>query len=340
MEVAPELLVAGAFLALAVAIVAVIVLARAAVRVPAAARPRRRRRGWRPEPRSSPRFGLPELAHRLGLTPAEVDDFRPAYREIRVPKRSGGERILRAPDDRTKALQRRILRRLLARLPVHPSCHGFERGRSIATNAGPHAGRAVVLHLDIRDFFGATSPARVRRLYRVVGWDREAARILTRLTTYGGGLPQGAPTSPSLANLVNVLLDARLSGLAAVQGAVYTRYADDLTFSWPRDDGEAVRTVIRATKRILRQHGYELHEGRKLRVRRRYERQLVTGLVVNRRVALPRWRRRWLRSVEHHLAMGRPATLTRAQLTGWHAFELMLEGRGDRPSARPPTSGT
>ena len=274
---------------------------------------------------TAPRFRIDDLATRLGVPADELRRARPRYGTFTIPKRSGGVRTITAPDAATKALQRRILRQLLATLPVHEACHGFERGRSIISNAGPHVGRPVVVRMDIEDFFASTATQRIRRFYRVIGWDRESARILTGLTTLNGGLPQGAPTSPRLANLVNVRLDARLAGLAASNGARYTRYADDLTFSFDADVHDRIRAVIRATKRFLAHDRYRLHEGRKLRIRRQHQRQLVTGLVVNRRAGLPRPRRRWLRAVEHHLRAGRPATLNEAQLTGWRAFELMVE---------------
>ena len=232
------------------------------------------------------------------------------------------------PDDATKALQRRLLRRLLARVPVHPAAHGFERGRSIVSNAAPHTGRAVVVRMDVIEFFGTTSARRVRRLFRVLGWDAETAELLTGLTTHDGGLPTGAPTSPRLANLVNVLLDARLAGLAEALGARYTRYADDLTFSFERDDHAALVDLLGATRRIARAHGYDLHVERKLQIRRRHHRQTVTGLVVNERVALPRQRRRWLRAVEHRIYSGREATLTQGaadRLAG-----VRIDGRGVR----------
>jgi hypothetical protein len=298
---------------------------------------RERRRSRR---QTKPRFGVDELARRLGLEPAELRSVRASYREFEIPKRSGGSRRILAPDAATKQLQRRILARLLARLPAHPAVHGYERGRSIATNASAHEQAAVVLKLDIRDFFGATKAARIRRYFRVVGWDRESARILTRLTTRDGGLPAGAPTSPRLANLVNVMLDARLAGLAAREGATYTRYADDLTFSFATDDGAAARRVIRVARRILRAERYELHLARKLQVRRRWERQLVTGLVVNERVALPRDRRRWLRAVEHHLAVGRPASLTPDAVAAWRGLQTMVESQAAAARrARAPGGG-
>jgi RNA-directed DNA polymerase len=283
------------------------------------------------EAESRTRFDIEELAKRTGLTVSELRAARPTYRRVPVPKRSGGTRELLVPDDATKVLQRRLLRRVLARVPVHPAAHGFERGRSIVSNAAPHTGRTVVVRMDVIEFFGTTSVRRVRRLFRVLGWDAETAELLTRLTTHDGGLPTGAPTSPRLANLVNVLLDARLTGLAEALGARYTRYADDLTFSFDGDDHAALVDLLGATRRIARAHGYRLHVERKLQIRRRHHRQTVTGLVVNERVALPRQRRRWLRAVEHRIYSGREATLTREQLTGWQALESMVEAPGVDP---------
>jgi retron-type reverse transcriptase len=279
------------------------------------------------------RFGLDELAARSGLTIESLRAMRPTYHSVRVPKRSGGERVLRVPDGATKAMQRRLLRGVLGRVPVHPAVHGFERHRSIVTNASSHVGSAVLVKMDIVDFFDSTRERRIRRLFRVLGWDAEAAEILTRLTTEDGHLPQGAPTSPRLANLVNARLDARLSGLARALGATYTRYADDLTFSFAEDDHGAIADLLAGTKRIVRQEGYRLHLDRKLQIRRRHHRQTVTGLVVNTNVALPRARRRWLRAVEHHVYSGKPASLSRDQLTGWQAFESMVD-----VARRPPTS--
>ena len=294
--------------------------------------------------------GVEELARRLGMTGAELLAVRPAYREFTIPKRSGGARRILAPADDLKVLQRRILRRLLARLRAHPAATGFERGRSIVTNARAHVGQAVVVRLDLKDFFPATKAERVRRYFRKVGWNRPAARLLTRVCTFDGGLPQGAPTSPRLSNLVNYRLDARLAGLAVSQqlrnprtneplddrpiGATYTRYADDLTFSFPSDDPDAIQYVVRMARTIVADVGYELHRGHKLRVLRRHARQQVTGLVVNARVNLPRATRRWLRAVEHRAATGRSPTLTPAQLAGWRALQQMVAKQSEPDSSR------
>src|SRR5262249_46385399 len=157
-----------------------------------------------------------------------------------------------------KALQRRLLHEILERIPPHPAVHGYRRGRSVVTHAATHCGRRVVLCFDLRHFFPSVPAARVHGLWRTAGYPTEGARLLTGLcstvvpeevwqTAPGRDssgaaweerqrfrsphLPQGAPTSPALANLCAHRLDCRLHGLAQSLGAVYTRYADDLAFS-------------------------------------------------------------------------------------------------------------
>ncbi len=269
-------------------------------------------------------LGVAELALRLGLTEAELRTLAPRYNSFRVPKRSGGERVIHEPEEALKRVQRLILRRLLKRLRSHAAAHGFERGRSIVTAALPHARRAVVLRMDVQDFFASTKAARVESYFGNVGWNAEAAALLARLCTHAGGLPQGAPTSPRLSNLVNFRLDARLSALARASGAAYTRYADDMTFSFDADERENIVSVIRTAKKILGEEGYRLHTNRKLRVLRRHARQTVAGLVVNDGVRLPRPTRRWLRAVEHRASHSRETTLTPAQLEGWRALARMV----------------
>jgi len=270
-----------------------------------------------------------ELARRLDVSPDDLRNMQPAYAEFTVPKRSGGTRRIAAPSPELKALQRRILRRLLRRLPVHASVTGFERGHSIVSNAAFHARRAVVVRMDVQDFFASTTAKRIRKYFQKIGWNREVADLLVRLCAHEGGLPQGAPTSPRLSNLVNFRLDTRLTALAAKHGAAFTRYADDLTFSFPEDKPSRYRAVIFGAKWILDDHGYRIHHKRKLHVRRRYDRQVVTGLVVNERVALPRETRRWLRAVEHRARTGGAPTLTPQQLAGWRALQHMIETQRD-----------
>lgn len=270
-----------------------------------------------------------DLARRLERRADELRAFVPAYREFSVPKRSGGTRHISAPDRGTRELQRAIARRILGRSPIHSAVLGFERGRSTVDHARRHSGQAVVVRMDIEDFFGSTAADRVRRYFRHV-WDADAAALLMRLTTHNGSLPQGAPTSPSLSNRLNRRLDARLAAFAHSRQAVYSRYADDITFSLSTDDARTVHALIRFTDKVVTQAGYRLHRRRKLHVRRRHERQLVGGLVVNDAPRLPRERRRWLRAVEHRAAKGATPTLSARQLEGWRAYRSMVEGQHPR----------
>jgi RNA-directed DNA polymerase len=310
-------------------------------------------KGAERKPRAgSPQYTVDELARRLGMSPAALRESRVEYRTFSIPKRAGGERWLAAPSHDLKALQRTILRRLLRRLKAHPAATGFERGQSIATNARSHAGAAVIVRLDIKSFFTSTLAERVKKFFLNIGWNEEAADLLVKLTTFKDALPQGAPTSPRLANLVNFRLDARLSGLAAKFGAVYTRYADDMTFSFKKDSGKAAtvinprngkrvpginnksggaaRNLVACAKRIVNSEGYAIHGRKKLSIRRKHQRQVVTGLVVNDGARLPREVRRRLRAIGHRLRTGKEATITAQQLAGWKALESMIEKQSGR----------
>jgi retron-type reverse transcriptase len=275
-----------------------------------------------------PRRTLDTLAKRLGYSTDALRAMRPAYTEFRKQKRGGGVRVLFAPDANTKGVQRRILALVLNASRSHPAAYGYERGRGTVDHANVHAGQAVVIGIDIRDFFPSTDAAWVREYFIAVGWDAKAAGVLTKLTTHDGSLPQGAPTSPKLSNLVNHLLDARLQALAKAFGARYSRYADDITFSLAHDDQRLVKNLVNLTSSVLFDCGYQMHNKKKLFVRRKHQRQQICGLVVNNgppRVS--RETKRMLRAVEHRLAKGKKATLTREQVAGWRGYIAMVEGK-------------
>lgn len=227
------------------------------------------------------------------------------YRRFRIPKRTGGERLISAPRHRLKAAQRWILDHLLDKLPLSPSAHGFRREHSIVSNARPHVGAQVVVNVDLRDFFPTVSYRRVKGLFRKLGYAEEVATLLgllcteaetieTRLdgVTYyvargARHLPQGAPTSPAITNLLCRRLDQRLTGFANKHGLVYTRYADDLTLSGSADARVHVGAMLAVLSKVARQEGFTVHPD-KVSVKRRGRRQEVTGLVVNERVAVDR----------------------------------------------------
>lgn len=275
------------------------------------------------------RFSLPvlrteyDLAELLGISRSRLRWFthdKPAdtvchYACYTIPKRSGGERPIMAPLPELKALQRTILRDILARIPPSNQAHGFVMQRSIVTNAQPHTGKQIVLNLDLKDFFPSITFARVRGWFISIGYPFSVASTLALLCTEHPREPfdhdgtryyvstgprclvQGAPTSPALANLIAWRLDRRLNGLARKHGFDYTRYADDLTFSG--NDITTAMHIRRTAKHIIEDEDFVLHPD-KTRVVRRSSRQVVTGVIVNDRVNTPRWFRRRVRAILHN----------------------------------------
>ena len=270
---------------------------------------------------------------------------------------SGPARVIEAPKGRLKAIQRQILHAILDRIPVHDAAHGFVRGRSARTHAALHTGRALVLRLDLEDFFACVSAARVFAIFRTAGYPEAVAHALTALSTnvvpldawhavrasdpraYRLGrrlatphLPQGAPTSPALASLAAFRLDARLSGLARATGTTYSRYADDLTFS---GDRPPVGLLIRVTAEIARAEGFRVGHA-KTRVRSRAARQLVTGVVVNERLNAPREEYDRLKAILHDAALHGPRHANR---TGVPDLRGHVRGRIAWVAALNPEKG-
>ena len=318
--------------------------------------------------------GAAELAAAMGLPVARLrwltyhreTDTGAHYYTFTIPKRDGSPRTIFAPKRELKAAQRWMLRQVAERLPVHNAAHGFLADRSIVTNAQAHAGAEVIVKLDIRDFFPTVTWRRVKGLLRKGGLSESVATLLSLLATesprelvqFRGktlhvavgprALPQGAPTSPALTNALCLRLDRRLSGLARLLGFTYTRYADDLAFSWRpaesagagKDGGRApVGALLRGVGQILPAEGFTLHPD-KTRVLRRGERQKITGLVVNQNpsgssapaVRVPREVRRRLRAAIHNREKGNAAKPgeTLNHLQGLAAFVHMTDPQRGR----------
>jgi len=208
------------------------------------------------------------------------------YHYSTMEKKSGALRVLEAPKLRLKAVQGRILHEILDLVPGHEAVHGFRRRRSILSFAAPHTAKPLVLRMDLEDFFPSIGRARVQALFRTLGYPESVADLLgglcTNIAPIGGPLyrqphlPQGAPTSPALANLCFYRADCRIAGLARKAGLAYTRYADDLAFSGDRVS-DTVRNRIAA---IVSEEGFRVQH-RKTRLMRRGVRQHLAGIVVN-----------------------------------------------------------
>ena len=275
------------------------------------------------------------------------------YHSWRVPKRSGGERTITAPLPRLKELQRWALRTYFEKLAVHSAAHGFLPARSVLTNALAHAGADVLVKLDLKDFFPTIHWKRVKGLLRKAGVSEQVATLLSLLSTeaprqlveFRGktlhvatgprSLPQGAPTSPAITNALCLRMDRRLSALARDLGFTYTRYADDLAFSFRKTAERrrpALGILVEKTKDILKSEGFTLN-AKKTRVLRRGAAQRVTGLTVNdagpqvpaARVARDVLRR--LRAAIHNRAKGKPYREgeSQAQLQGLAAWVFMSD---------------
>jgi hypothetical protein len=297
-----------------------------------------------------------QLAEALGLTVAQLRWLayhrdaatRVHYRRFTIPKRDGTERAIWAPLPKLKEAQRWILRNIVERLLVHGSAHGFLPGRSTLSNASAHPDPEIVVKMDIKDFFPTITLTRVKGVFRKAGYREQVATLLAlictesprEIVTHEGQtyyvalgprcLPQGAPTSPGLTNTLCLHLDRRLSGLAGKLGWRYTRYADDLTFSLPRDHTGDPRlgTILGSVRRIVEDEGFAIHPG-KTCVSRRGGRQRITGLVVNGELAprVPRELRRRLRAAVHNQVNGRPSEQadSPSSLAGLAAYLCMTD---------------
>ena len=252
------------------------------------------------------------------LLASDRSELKP-YSTFTIPKKSGGQRTIAAPNDQLRGVQQRILSEILDKLPAHDAAHGFVTGRSTLTNATPHVGKSVLIKFDLKDFFNTIDYWRVVGLFASMGYDVgrlnfssndddvEVATTLARLCCYTersrqsrrAYTPQGAPTSPAISNLICRNLDNRLSNLAKKLGGDYTRYADDLSFSFDNTPSKGVGRFRWWVNQICQQEGFVVRED-KFRVIRDSQQQRVTGIVVNEGLSVPRRERRKFRAIVHN----------------------------------------
>lgn len=201
------------------------------------------------------------------------------------PKENGKFRTISAPKPFLKRIQSKI-HKLLQELMISEFSHGGVKGRSNLTNAKIHTGNKELYSLDFKNFYPGISHQRIYRLFCCeFDCSPDVARMLTRLCTVRGEVPQGSPTSSDLANLVHIKPGKRLSGLAKkYQINNYSHYIDDLSFS-----GQVIPSSFKKTaKEIIAQHGFELNLSKEIS-RGRHQSQIVTGVCVNnKKITLPK----------------------------------------------------
>lgn len=268
-----------------------------------------------------------------------------------MTKRAGRIRLIEAPKERLKAIQWQIQSRILDQVPPHDAAHGFRCGRSIKTFARLHVAKSIVIKVDLQDFFPTIRQSRVQALFRALGYPERVADRLAGLCINAAPcdiwnddelrpldpsyrnqikwlyaqphLPQGAPTSPAIANLIAYRLDSRLAGLAQSAGAVYTRYADDLAIS---GDIELARTADRfqtSVRAIILDEGFRVHP-RKTRVMRTGVCQRLAGVIVNGGLNVPRADRDQLKAILTNCIRSGPESQNRSHCND---FRSHLQGR-------------
>jgi retron-type reverse transcriptase len=272
------------------------------------------------------------------------------YHYRTVAKNSGTLRLIEAPKSHLKAIQRRILAEILDNIPIHPAAHGFVKGCSIKTFATPHAGRRVLLRMDLQDFFPSFAARRIQAIFRTAGYPESVADLLGGLCTNAAPrniwrelgleidrseitealrlysrphLPQGTPTSPALANICSYRVDSRLNGLAQSCGATYTRYADDLAFSGDEAFEKCLPRFAIHAAAILAKEGFRVNH-RKTRVMRQGVRQYLAGLVVNQHVNFVRDDFDRLKAILHNCIRYGPESQNRE---AHPRFQMHLAGR-------------
>lgn len=234
----------------------------------------------------------------------DVDYSKKSYYEsFEILKKNGGKRVISAPVPQLKNLQKKISI-LLGELYVPHACaHGFIDDKSITTNAKNHTRKKYVFNIDLKDFFTTITFPRIFGLLtsKPYALDSKVASVIAHLCTVNGCLPQGAPTSPIISNMICRTLDRHLSRLAVAHRATYSRYADDISFSFYAPDSYLAQDIVRfdedagnyfakvgdKLKAIISANRFSINDG-KTRLQDRFERQVVTGLVVNKKINVPR----------------------------------------------------
>lgn len=298
-----------------------------------------------------PRFDdTHELASHLGISGVTLHwltslhrgpDARPKHYAARwIKKRSGHLRLIESPKFQLKSVQRLILQDILNRVPIHRAAHGFRPKHNVVSFTAQHVNQACCLRMDLADFFPNIQANRVRGMFRSIGYNSQVARCLTALTTtqtrdeivqsqrppglrgafelsklyLPGHLPQGAPTSPAIANILAFRLDARLTGLAQSAGTRYTRYADDLLFSGDRLFSRSAKNFAATVGAIAVEEGFKINF-HKTRIQRASQRQTAAGVTLNQHPNVRRADFDRLKATLHNCVQHGPSSQNRESIS-------------------------
>lgn len=237
-----------------------------------------------------------------------TDNIHRHYLSYGIKKRRGKTRRIDAPQEQITQIQKKILYKILYKYKPHPIAHGFVKNRGPKTNALEHVGADLLITIDIRNFFNSINEYQVKNTLEYLfnkrlPYDKASTddiEILTRLLTYKGRVPQGAVTSPALSNLFMLPYDKKLKALQKRYKVKITRYSDDIAISTKNYDGFKIKDLLDDVREILRYAGLNINK-QKTKVRRRYHRMKVTGIIVNQKTNIPRENWRNFRACLHNL---------------------------------------
>lgn len=219
------------------------------------------------------------------------------YHSIEIPKRNGTMRTLWIPDPFLKQIQKNILHHILDTIPISPSATAYHKNATILKNATPHVGHKKLLELDLRDFFShITSQMIYQYVFQDIYFPPRVAFVLTSLCCYKGIVPQGAPTSSAISNIVLRSFDEYIGTFCESHQITYTRYCDDLTFSGDFPPYLVINQVAKQLEKI----GLSLNH-KKQKVLSLHQRQIVTGVVVNEKPQVMKSYRKKLRQEGYYI---------------------------------------
>lgn len=231
------------------------------------------------------------------------------YHQFEIPKKGSGHRKISSPAKKLKTIQGRLKEVLYEIYPTKPSAHGFAKGRSIVTNAEKHLDKKYIFNIDLADFFGSIHFGRVRNLFKSspFNFNNSVSTILAQICCFKNALPQGAPTSHIISNMIAWKMDSQLQHLAKITNGTYTRYADDISFSYTSTKRRLPEEVIvlrygeaspgNALTHIIEENGFNINYD-KVRLCSLMSRMEVTGLTINE---FPNVKRQYIRQISSML---------------------------------------
>lgn len=258
------------------------------------------------------------------------------YHEFDIPKKSGGVRHITAPAGMLKDVQRCISTLLSQLYRPSEAVHGFTLGRSVLTNANCHLGRNYVLNIDLKDFFPSVTLSMIIGSLMQLGFSKEVSRYIAVVCTKSiigeektlDVLVQGSPASPVLANIACTHMDYALSSLAERFNLIYSRYADDMTFSSDHSVYARGSEFLSELEQVVENHGFTMN-GKKTRLLRKGARQEVTGLTVGEKANVSRRYLKNLRAQIFGMEMRGFTDKTYHQAQGKLAYLAMVRGKYD-----------